>query len=142
MVQRVLAAQKPILVICRGAQLVNVALGGTLYQDIPTEMQTTLLHRQSEPKFSPSHAVRVIEHTPLMELVGKEWLEANSFHHQAIKHLGKGLAVMAVAEDGIIEAVYATGASYLRAYQWHPERLYDTHWQHRLVFDDFINACR
>ena len=90
----------------------------------------------------PSHDVKVVEDTPLHALIGSERMKANSFHHQAIKQLGKGLAVMAVAEDGIIEAVYATGASYLRAYQWHPERLYDTHWQHRLVFDDFINACR
>ena len=134
-------AGKPILAICRGIQLVNVALGGTLYQDLPTEYPVKLFHRQKEPKFSPSHDVKIIENTPLHTLIGAEEMTANSFHHQAVKTIGEGLAVMAYSEDGIIEAAYGTGSSFLRAYQWHPERLADKNEQNRLLFEEFIKAC-
>lgn len=139
--QRVIQTSKPILAICRGAQLVNVALGGTLYQDIPSEAQTKILHRQSEPKFSHSHDVRIMINTPLYEMMKAERIKANSFHHQAIKTLGDGLEIMALAEDGIIEAVYSSGRQYIRAYQWHPERLYETDAQNRIIFEDFIRVC-
>ena len=140
--QKAIKTSKPILAICRGAQLVNVALGGTLYQDISTEVHTKISHRQREPKFSSSHDVRIIIDTPLYEMMGTEQIKANSFHHQAIKALGKGLEIMAVAEDGIIEAVYSSERQYLRAYQWHPERLFETNTQNRIIFEDFIHACK
>lgn len=133
---------KPILAICRGAQLVNVALGGTLYQDIPSEVPTKILHKQSEPDFSPSHDVKIMNNTPLYEMMRTEQIKGNSFHHQAIKALGKGLEIMAIAEDGIIEGVYSSGKQYVRAYQWHPERLFDTDAQSRMIFEDFIHACK
>ena len=139
--KRIFDTGKPILAICRGAQVVNVALGGTLYQDIPTEIVTDIPHRQSEPKFSPSHSVSVIADTPLFELIGKEKMAANSFHHQAIKALGDGLCVMALADDTIIEAVYYTGDRFIRAYQWHPERLFNTDADNALIFKEFIDEC-
>ena len=140
--EQVWGTSKPILAICRGLQLVNVALGGTLYQDIYSALCTELSHRQTEPRFSPSHSVQVIENTPLFHLTGQTSIPANTFHHQAIKTLGKGLEVMALADDGMIEAVYLPGTRYLRAYQWHPERLYDNDVYNRGVFDDFIGACQ
>lgn len=140
--QKVIKTAKPILAVCRGAQLVNVALGGTLYQDIPSEVHTPISHKQSEPKNAPSHEVQILADTPLHALVGAERMQANSFHHQAIKALGKGLEIMAVAQDGIIEAVYALGERYIRAYQWHPERLFEIDTQNRLIFEDFICACK
>ncbi|MBQ9784958.1 MAG: gamma-glutamyl-gamma-aminobutyrate hydrolase family protein [Clostridia bacterium] len=140
--QRVIKTSKPILAICRGAQLVNVALGGTLYQDIPSEVETNISHRQSEPKFSPSHDVRILVDTPLYEMMRTEQIKANSFHHQAIKTLGKGLAIMAVANDGIVEAVYSLGKQYVCAYQWHPERLFETDKQNRIIFEEFIHHCK
>ncbi|MBO5247764.1 MAG: gamma-glutamyl-gamma-aminobutyrate hydrolase family protein [Clostridia bacterium] len=139
--EKVIKTSKPILGICRGAQLINVALGGTLYQDIPSEVSTKILHRQCEPKFSPSHDVRIIVRTPLYEMTGVEQIKANSFHHQAIKKLGKGLEIMGIAEDGLIEAVYSAEERYVRAYQWHPERLFETDPQNRRIFEDFIQAC-
>ena len=140
---KVFATPKPIMAICRGIQLVNIALGGTLYQDIPTEVKTTMIHQQAQPKTEPSHSVNVTKNTPLHALVGgKTCLVANSFHHQAIKTLGKGLTVMATADDGIVEAVYLEGERYLRAYQWHPERLIDIDGDNRLLFTDFIKACQ
>ena len=135
-------AKKPVLAICRGIQLVNVALGGTLYQDIPSEMETPIAHRQKEPRFSCSHQVNVVENSPLHALTGALRIPANSFHHQAIKKLGKGLAVMATADDGIIEAVYSQTEPYLRAYQWHPERLYETEGSSKRILEDFVAACR
>ena len=135
--------KKPILAICRGIQLVNVALGGTLYQDIPSEIPSEIQHRQLEPKDAPSHSVTVAFDTPLSQIVGGEKrITANSFHHQAIKTLGRGLSVMALADDGIIEAVYADGERYMRAYQWHPERLCNTDINNRRIFDDFIASCK
>ena len=137
----VLKTDKPILGICRGMQLINVALGGTLYQDIPSEFKTSILHRQQEPKFSPSHEVNIAKGTPLHRLTNKARMTINSFHHQCIKELGDGLSVMATADDGIIEAVFFAGERYIRAYQWHPERLYVTDSQNRKLFDDFVEAC-
>lgn len=139
--KRAFEKKKPIMGICRGAQVINVALGGSLYQDIPTEIPSDIPHRQSQPRTEPSHEVKILSDTPLMELIGKERMTANSFHHQAIKALGDGLEVMALADDGIIEAVYHTGDSYVIAYQWHPERLYTIDEDNMILFTDFIKAA-
>ena len=142
LLSEVLKCGKPVLAICRGAQLVNVGLGGTLYQDIPTEMPSEILHNQTEGRFAPSHTVRITDNTPLRTLMGTDAILGNSFHHQAIKTLGKGLEVMATADDGIIEAVRLRGYKYLRAYQWHPERLFETDAHNKRIFEDFIVACK
>lgn len=139
--EKIIKTNKPIIAICRGAQLVNIALGGTLYQDIPTEIETKIQHKQTEPKFATSHDVRVVENTPLSQLVKMDRIHANSFHHQAIKTFGKGLEVMAIADDNIVEAFYLKGDRYLRAYQWHPERLFETDTDNRRIFEDFISVC-
>ena len=124
--------------ICRGAQLVNVALGGTLYQDLPTEIESDILHRQKEGILDYSHEIKVVKGAPLYALMGEERIKANSFHHQAIRKLGEGLKVMANADDGVVEAVWYEGDRYLRAYQWHPERLYEADDFNKRIFDDFI----
>ncbi len=134
-------AGKPLLGICRGAQLFNVAFGGTLFQNLPSERPSEIAHRQAEDKFSPSHEVAVLPDTPLHALTGAERITANSFHHQAVKTLAQGLLPMAYADDGVIEGFYAQGERYLRAYQWHPERLCGTSAQNRILFDDFIRHC-
>ena len=132
---------KPLLGICRGAQLINVALGGSLYQDIPSEYKTEIAHRQGEEKMEYSHSVTVLENTPLAALVGEGELPANSFHHQAAKRLGNGLLPMAYAADGIVEAMYFPAHTYLRAYQWHPERLCERDEKNKALFSEFITAC-
>lgn len=142
MLDDVLRLKKPILAICRGIQLINVGLGGTLYQDIPSELNTPISHRQKEPKLSHSHHINVLADTPLSDIFGEGEILVNSFHHQAIKSLGKGLSPMAFAEDGIIEAVYLKDYPYLRGYQWHSERLYDSDSYNRKLLDDFICACK
>ena len=139
--KRALDSGKPILGICRGIQIINVAMGGTLYQDIPTEFETEIAHKQTEGQNDPSHTILVEEGSPLETVVGKRTMTGNSFHHQAIKELAGGLEISARASDGIVEAVYAPDKKYLRAYQWHPERLYRFE-DNKALFDDFINACR
>ena len=138
---RAFESGKPIMGICRGLQIINVAMGGKLYQDIPTEFESELLHKQTEGQNEPSHPIFVEEGTPLYSVVGKKEMVGNTFHHQAIKVLSDGLAVSARASDGIIEAVYAPDKKYLRAYQWHPERLYRFE-DNKALFDEFINACK
>lgn len=140
--RKALESGKPILGICRGIQLLNVALGGSLYQDLPSERPSNISHRQAEDKFSYSHSVTVCKDSPLFALLGEERIPANSFHHQAIKALGRDLAVMAYADDGVIEGVYSTGAQYLRAYQWHPERLWEKNEANKAIFTDFIEVCK
>ena len=130
-----------MVAICRGLQLANVALGGTLYQDLPSQFNSKLSHKQTQGKFEPSHCVFVQERTPLFQTVGKNQMVSNSFHHQAIKELAEGLAVMAKTEDGLIEAVYWTRTQYFRAYQWHPERLCDVDLDNQKLFKEFIERA-
>ena len=140
--EKVLFFDKPAIFICRGIQLLNVALGGTLYQDIPSEYDTDISHKQSEDKFEFSHDVYIDKSSPFFELFSKDRIKANSFHHQAIKRLAGELSVGAVADDGTIEAVYADGYEYIRGYQWHPERLYDKDPDNAKIFEDLILACK
>ena len=136
-----LTTKKPILGVCRGAQMINIALGGTLYQDLPTQHASPILHQQREPKFSFSHEVSLVKDGPLARLLGTERSPANSFHHQAIKRLGDGLTVMATADDGTVEAIYAPSHPYLFGIQWHPERLIDIDEHSRNLFSHFIQTC-
>ena len=139
--KKAIATDKPIIGICRGAQLINVALGGTLYQDLPSEVGGDIMHSQKEPPTEPTHGVNLTYGTPLMELLGKKRIFVNSTHHQAVKTLGKGLSLMARADDGVFESAYLEGERYLRVYQWHPEKLFDGCEESRIILDDFIKAC-
>ena len=133
--------EKPLLGICRGAQLINVAFGGTLIQDLPSEAPSNILHRQTEPKNAHSHYVNVTVGSPLHTLIGCERIRVNSFHHQAVKRLGDGLQITARADDGVIEAFCLCEKRFVRAYQWHPERLYHVDENSKLIFREFISAC-
>ena len=138
MLRVILDTGKPILAICRGMQLINAALGGTLYQDLSSQHPTEVTHRCVNAKYDVEHAARLIEGTPLYDLIGKERITVNSYHHQAIKTLAVGLRASAVADDGIIEAVYHTERR-LSGFQWHPERMLDK--ENRLILEDFIKEC-
>ncbi len=118
LVRMALGMGVPILGICYGAQLINVALGGSLIQDIPSERPTGLSH-----KAETGHKVIVERGTRLYELLKAEVLTVNSSHHQAIDRLGEGLRVSAMAEDGIVEAVEGVGYPLVIGVQWHPERM-------------------
>lgn len=143
MFQKIIKTDKPIMAICRGSQVINVALGGSLYQDIPTQIPSEINHRQVEGLKQYSHDVNVIKDTPLYRITnGCERIKANSFHHQSIKTLGKGLKLMATADDGIIEGAYLDSDRYLMLYQWHPEKIVDKNDFNTEIIKDFINHCK
>ena len=119
------AAGKPVLGICRGCQLINVALGGTLFQDIPTQVPSTISHRDTELYDSALHDVTLVQGTRLAELYpGVHQAKINSIHHQAVKGLGRDLVIEALGvPDGVVEAIRWRGPSYVFGMQWHPEFL-------------------
>ena len=125
-VDSALGAGMPVFAICRGIQVLNVALGGTLIQDVPSEVGTQIAHSQAEPRHEATHRVTVSGETKMAEVLGAHDLRVNSFHHQAIKKLGRGLRDVAWADDGVIEAVEMPDARALvLGVQWHPEDLVD-----------------
>jgi len=119
--EAVLNQNKPALGICRGIQFINALLGGSLHQDIPTEFPSTINHSQNPPYDAPAHNVRVISGSPLYKLAGKEYIEVNSSHHQGINRIAKELEIMALSDDGLVEAVYMPTHPHVWAVQWHPE---------------------
>lgn len=139
----ILNSGKPFLGICRGMQVLNVALGGTLYQDIPTQLpQSQLMHKQEEPFDRKVHPVNIIRNTPLNKLFGTERIEINSMHHQAIHKLADPLRSTAIADDRVIEAVYLPDHPFTIAVQWHPEWLgMDDPFSAKL-FLAFVDACQ
>jgi putative glutamine amidotransferase len=146
--QRARQADMPLLAICRGLQLLNVARGGSLIQDIPDQVSGALIHSRREPPDVIAHQVQVAGGSRLAQLVYPDAPAAsvhvcavNSRHHQAIKALGEGLVVTATAPDGIIEAVEDPGMSFCVAVQWHPENFHRTG-EFKALFDGFIAAAR
>ena len=139
--EKIMKTEKPIMGICRGSQLINVALGGTLYQDIPSEIKTDLTHKQEHPHSEPAHEANVVSGSLLHSLIGKSRIHINSLHHQAIKELGDGLTPMAVADDGIIEAIVRTGKRLVWGFQWHPEKTFDNSADSKIIFKKFIEEC-
>ena len=140
MVEAWLRTDKPILGICRGLQEVNVVCGGTLVQDIPTQVGTGVIHRA--PKGSPpaAHTVKVEPGTTLRSLLSIAAVRVNSNHHQAAGDVAKGLRVSARSPDGVIEALEFTDGRFGLLVQWHPERIEDA--AHReAIFGAFVRAC-
>jgi putative glutamine amidotransferase len=142
-----MAEEKPVLGVCRGMQLVNVAAGGTLYQDLAEERPGSLKHDyfpfrgQSYARDYLAHEVTVAEGTRLAQRMGAGALKVNSMHHQGVRTLGQGLVATAVAPDGLIEAIEGDGDAYLVAVQWHPEALTDNDARTRGLIADFIDAA-
>ena len=123
--KRALADDMPILAICRGCQLLNVAAGGTLYQDIYSQMEGEILrHFQDYSVEWPSHSILVEEGTLLREIVGESKTMVNSYHHQAVKDVAAGFRVGAKAPDGVIEAIESGYHAFALGVQWHAELLY------------------
>lgn len=137
-----LEADKPIFGICRGIQFLNAWLGGTLYQDLPSQHPGGLEHHMLPPYDVPAHEVLVEMDSPLYKLLEKETLEVNSYHHQAIKTLAPGLKAMAVSTDGLVEAVWMPDKRFVIATQWHPEFSYRVNDSSRKLFGAFVAACR
>ena len=131
-----------MLGICGGMQAINVALGGSLVQDIASQRAAALPHRGSGPATRLSHPVQVAPRSLLRRIVRHAQIRVNSSHHQSVNRIAPSLAVSAVAPDGIIEAIEAPQHPFLLGVQWHPEFLYERESVHRRLFQAFLRAAR
>lgn len=136
-----LSRRMPVLGVCGGMQLLNVAFKGTLFQDIRLEVPASKSHEQSHDRTHPQHPVEVKDGTVLADCVGRGQLMVNSTHHQAVKAVGEGLLTSAIANDGIIEAIEAK-EGFVVGVQWHPELLIDTVPPHLGLYKTFVNRAR
>ena len=135
------AEDLPVLAVCRGVQVLNVALGGTLWQDLNTQAVTARMHRQ-EPRDSIAHSVEVVPGTLLHRVVDADRIDVNSLHHQAVRELGEGLVIGGRSDDGVVEAVELPDRRFLLGVQWHPEELVGAHASARRLFDALVAAAR
>lgn len=132
----------PVLGICGGMQLLNVVLGGTLFQDIAREVQGAKEHEQKHDKGQPQHPVEVKEGTLLGDVLGRGQLMVNSTHHQSVKGVGESVVISALAPDGVIEAIEAPRYAFAVGVQWHPEYLLQAIPAHVGVYKAFIHKAR
>jgi putative glutamine amidotransferase len=138
--QWALDADKPVLAICRGAQVLNVALGGTLWQDVGTQGATEHNHSQDGSRQELTHNIDVTPASRLHAIAGTKLVDVNSMHHQALRNVGHDLVVTARAHDGLVEAIEHPGRRFVVGLQCHPEELYlERDWARRL-FADFVAA--
>jgi putative glutamine amidotransferase len=136
--EAMLAADKPVLGICGGQQLLHVILGGTLIQHIPDEVDNALAHEQPNPRTEAGHIVKVTRGTLLHRIVGTDTLPVNSAHHQAAKDISDNIIVNAFAEDGVIEGIEDDRYRFCLGVQWHPEYLISK--GDRQIIDAFVSA--
>jgi putative glutamine amidotransferase len=130
----------PILAICRGAQMLNVALGGSLHMHLPDDAGDRVVHRRPGSEGpSAQHDVRIEQDTKLGSIVGTDRLRVNSYHHQAVRKLGRGLRAVAHADDGVIEAIELTGPDFVVGVQWHAEAMDGA--SHAALFEAFVAAA-
>ena len=146
LIEEVFRQRKPLLAICRGHQILNVALGGNLVVDIGTEVPKALNHCRLKEKHQVVHEVKRKVGSLLAQIAGRDRLGVNSTHHQAVAKIAKPLRATAVSIDGIIEGLEWEPAAgqllpYLLAVQFHPERLFPRHAEHLQIFRSFVGAC-
>jgi putative glutamine amidotransferase len=144
--RRAIAAELPVLAICRGAQVLNVAAGGTLVQDIPSAVASDLTHQVKEPKNAVAHEISVTAGSKLEAALGasvaaRHTCRVNSRHHQSVGRLGAGLISSAAAPDGVIEAIERSESEFCLGVQWHPENFWRTG-EFSPLFDSFVEAAR
>ena len=136
---------KPVMGVCRGMQVINVAAGGTLLQDCGEQFEGAIKHDYFPgagwARDYLAHEIRVAPDTRLRRLFGAETVMVNSMHHQGIRRLGEGLVASAFSPDGLLEALEGSGDAFLVGVQWHPEMLIDTDEGTRRLFEDFIESA-
>ena len=146
LVDEIFRQRKPVFGICRGHQMMNVALGGTLVADIPTQAPGALEHRRYDKKGEVVHEARLTQGSMLAKIAGKQSLGVNSTHHQAVGRVADPLTVTAAADDGIVEALELKRENagllpYFMTVQFHPERLAGRYPEHQELFNCFVRAC-
>jgi putative glutamine amidotransferase len=133
----------PLLAICRGQQVLNVATGGTLVQDLPSQWKGALNHDPDVERWSPAHDVQILPGTRLREILGRDKVTVNSFHHQAVRQPGQGVVVSAYSEgDQVVEAIEVPGRRLAVGVQWHPEAFWDKDGRFQPLFEALVNASR
>ncbi|WP_391120157.1 gamma-glutamyl-gamma-aminobutyrate hydrolase family protein [Psychrobacillus sp. L3] len=143
MIQKMLEMNKPILGLCRGAQILNTAVGGDMYQDIYSQIEQKLLqHNQQAPRWHGSHFVQVMQGSLLHGIARTERFKVNSYHHQANRRVPTGFVISAVSSDGIVEAIESRNHQFVLGLQWHPEYLVlKNDSVSSAIFKAFIDAC-
>jgi len=134
-------AKKPVLAICHGAQLINVALGGTLYQDMLLQVPKAQMHGPAKAGAKVFHPTDIIEGTRLFNIMGADTIRVRSSHHQSVKNPGRSLKLSAIAHDGVVEALESRGKNFLIAVQWHPEKTNHDRFTKKL-FKALIDAAK
>ena len=142
LISQTLERDLPLLGVCGGEQAINVALGGSLYQDIATQVTGAVKHQQSALKEYAGHQVKIQPGTKLEQIVGCDTLEVNTTHHQAVKRLGRRLIANATSADGLIEGIESKDYSFVLGVQWHPESLVDRDIAQRRIYSFFTSVCR
>jgi len=143
LVREALRRGLPLLAICRGQQVLNVATGGTLIQDLPSQWKGAVDHDPDGERWSPAHDVRILPGTRLREILGRERVAVNSFHHQAVKEAGQGAVVSAYSEgDDVVEAIEVPGRRLAVGVQWHPEAFWDKDGRFQPLFEALVKASR
>lgn len=131
----------PILAICRGVQILNVALGGALIQDIPSQMKEPIKHSQTEERRRDTHWVTISTDSKLFQILGANRIRVNSLHHQALDKVSNDLRVVAMSSDGIVEAVeYIHSSTFTVGVQWHPESMASSNSSMNNLFIEFIKS--
>ena len=128
----------PLLGICRGMQMINLAAGGSIYQDIGMRNKKNVKHMQQAPRWYPTHSVYITPQSRLASIFKRENLRVNSFHHQSVKRLANGLTSCAHASDGVVEALESTGENLVMGVQWHPETMWPRDPDMLKLFKTFI----
>jgi putative glutamine amidotransferase len=141
LVEKVLDMNKPVLAICRGMQVLNVAAGGTLFQDIYQQCKGVLQHRQRSPRWHPTHSVVIKNGSKWHRIFGADRIRVNSFHHQAVKEVAPGFEATGYAEDGVIEAMESARHAFALGIQCHPENLWRKNSMFRNLFAAFVEAA-
>lgn len=142
LVERAREAGMPVLGICRGAEILSLVTGGTLYEDLGSELERPLTHISYEDYDGNRHPIELVPGEPLTCVYGERSLSATSYHHQGVRTLGPGMRAMAVSPDGLIEAFHDPEADVFWALQFHPERQLEEHPCHRLVHATLVDAAR
>jgi len=131
----------PTLAICGGMQAMNVACGGSLFQDLPAQVNEALQHRQTTSATRVSHSITITEGSLLNRIIKRSHMQVNSSHHQSVKTVGRTLIASATAPDGIVEAIEHPTHRFFLGLQWHPEFLFERHLLHRRLFQAFLRAA-
>ena len=131
----------PILGICRGVQMMNIAAGGDIYQDLKAQQDKVLIHDQRAPRWYPTHTVEVQPETMLSQILGELHVRVNSYHHQAVRKVAPAFRVNATASDGVIEGIESRSVRFALGVQWHPEHMWKAYPLFKGLFTAFVNEA-